>query len=36
MISRTAKIWEHEADTEVHATPAIAGDRLILGGTAWC
>ena len=27
------KLWEHEADTEVHATPAIGGDRLcVLGG----
>ena len=27
------KLWEQEADTEVHATPSIAGDRLcILGG----
>jgi len=27
------KLWEHEGDTEVHATPAIAGNRLcVLGG----
>lgn len=27
------KLWEHECDTEVHATPAVAGNRVyVLGG----
>lgn len=26
------KLWEHEMDTEVHATPAIVGDRLCVFG----
>ncbi|MBK9139873.1 MAG: PQQ-binding-like beta-propeller repeat protein [Verrucomicrobia bacterium] len=32
-VSSGKKLWEHECDTDVHATPAVAGNRVyVLGG----